>query len=101
VPGEVDRLEADLLGVSEPLLVHVADQHGRRAKDTRGRGRRKPNRPCPGDLDGRSDTDLGGDGAVESRGQNIGEAGQIADLAHSLSFVRKRQQIEVGIGHQT
>ena len=51
VPGEVDRLEADFLGVSEPLLVHVADQHGRRAKDARGRGRRKADRPCPGDVD--------------------------------------------------
>ncbi len=30
---------------------------------------------------------------------NIGKAGQIADLIHRLSFVRKLQQIEVGIGH--
>jgi hypothetical protein len=36
---------------------------------------------------------------VESRGQNIRKAGQIADLVHRLSFVRKLQQIEVGIGH--
>jgi hypothetical protein len=75
VPGEVDRLEADLPGVSEPLLVHVSDQHGCRAEDARGRCGREADRPRARDVDRRTNADLGGNGAVEARRQNIGEAG--------------------------
>jgi len=99
VPGEVDRLEANVLGVGEPLFVHVSDQHGCRAKNLRGRRGREADRPCAGDVDRRSDADLGGDGSVESRRQNIGKAGQITDLFYRLRLVRKLQQVEIGVGH--
>ena len=99
VLGEVDRLEADVLGMGEPLLIHVADQHDSRAKNARGRGGREPDRPCAGDVDCRSDAHLGGDGAVESGRQDIGQAGQVADLLHRLRLVRKFQQVEIGVGH--
>src|SRR5258708_6527439 len=84
VPGEIDRLEADFLGVSEPLLVPFSDPHGCRAEDARRCCSRKADWPCPGDVDGRSDPDLGGDGPVESRRQNIGAGGPMTDLFHPL-----------------
>src|SRR3984957_16788384 len=99
VPGEVDRLEADLPGVGEPLLVHVPDQHGCGAENSRGRRGREPDRPGAGDVDRRSDADLGGDGAMESGRQNIGQAGQIADLFHRLRLVGKLEQVEIGVRH--
>jgi hypothetical protein len=45
--GEVNRLEADILGVGKLLLVHVSDQHGCRAKDARGRCSSEPTGPAP------------------------------------------------------
>src|SRR6202011_1641383 len=54
---------------------------------------------CAGDVDRRSYADLGGDGTVEARRQNIGEAGQIPDLFHRPLLVWKPQQVEIGVGH--
>jgi len=36
---------------------------------------------------------------VVAGGQDVGEAGQVADLFHRLRLVRELQQVEVGIGH--
>jgi hypothetical protein len=72
VPSEIDRLEADVLGVGESLLIHISDQDNCGAKDARGRCGSEADRSCAGDVDRRSDADLGGDGSVESRRQNIG-----------------------------
>src|SRR5882757_6189451 len=99
MPGEIDRLEANVLGVRESFLVHVSDQHCCRAKDARGRCGREADRPCAGDVDRRSNADLGGDGSVKSRRQNIGKAGQVTDLFHRMRLVRKFQQVEICIGH--
>jgi hypothetical protein len=85
--------------VRETLPVHVADQHHRCAENSR-RGRRcKTNRPRSGDIHCRSDADLGRDCTVKSGGQDVGQAGQIADLFESLSLVRELQAIEVGVRH--
>jgi hypothetical protein len=36
---------------------------------------------------------------VKSRGQDVGQAGRIADLFESLRLVRELQTIEVGVRH--
>jgi hypothetical protein len=55
VPGEVDRLEPNVLGVGEPLLVHIPDQHSCRAENARGCRGCEADRPCTGDVYGRTD----------------------------------------------
>ena len=45
---EIDRLETNLLGMGEPLLIHIANQHDSCAEDTRGRScRESPTGPQP------------------------------------------------------
>jgi hypothetical protein len=46
--GEVDRLEADVLGVGEPPFVHIPDQHSCRAENACGCRGRETDRPCAG-----------------------------------------------------
>jgi len=69
--GEVDRFEAHLLGMGEPFLVHVSDQHGCHTKKVRGPCGREADRPAPATWAVDLNADRGGDGSVKFRRQDI------------------------------
>jgi hypothetical protein len=99
VRRKVDRHEPDFFGVGEALPVHVSDQHHRCAENSRRGSCCKTDGARSGDIHGRSDADLGGDRAMKSGRQDVGQAGQIADLFESLRLVWEFQTVEVGVRH--
>jgi hypothetical protein len=48
---EIDRLKADVFGVSEPFLVHIADHDDRGAENARRRGGCEAHRPGACNVD--------------------------------------------------
>ena len=97
--AEVDDFEADLPGMLQAHRIDVADNDDRRPQQARRGGRRQTNRSGTGDIDGRAGADTGRHRAVEAGRQDIGQAGQVADLGHRLRLVRKAQQVEVRVRH--
>jgi hypothetical protein len=65
VGGQVDRLAAEAARLGEPLGVHVADDHHRRAQQVGRGGAGQADRAGAGDVDGRAGGPPGGEGAVE------------------------------------
>lgn len=80
--------------------VDVANDHHRRAQQTGGRSSSQAYRAGTGDIHGAARADAGGNGAVVAGRQDVGQAGQVADLLHGLVAVRQFQQVEVGVRHQ-
>lgn len=98
VPGKVDGLIADSFDMREALGIHVADENNRGVEDL-GRGcGSHADRTCAANVDGGSNTDAGIDCSVEASGQDVGEHGEVLYLCHGLGLVRKRDQVEVGVG---
>jgi len=80
--------------------VDVADDHHRRAQQACRRGSGQADRTGAGDVNGAARADTGGDRAMVAGGEDVGEAGQVADFLHGLVAIRQFQQVEVGVRYQ-
>src|SRR6201999_2319140 len=96
--GEIYRDEADLFGVAQPGLVHVADHDHSRTQELGGGGRREAYRAGACDVDRRARLDARTQSAVKAGRQDVRQHGQIHDLGHRLILVREFEQVEIGIG---
>ncbi len=98
--GQVDGFAAEAARLRQAVLVQVADDHDGGTQQL-GAGRRgQAHGAGAGDVDGGSDADAGGDGAVEAGREDVREHGQVHDLLQGLVLVRELQQVPVGVGHQ-
>jgi hypothetical protein len=83
----------------EPLFVEVHDHDHRGAEQQRGSRRCQSDGSRAGNEHRRAGGDAGRDATVISRRENVGEAGEVANLLHRLSLVWETQQIEIRIRH--
>ncbi|MNT09516.1 hypothetical protein D3C72_1443030 [compost metagenome] len=83
----------------KPQGVHVAHDDHRRAQQAGGGGGGHADRARTSHIDGAAGANARADGAVESRGQDVRQTGQVADLRHGLIAIGEAQQVEVGIRH--
>src|SRR3981081_2796345 len=94
---DVDSLAAERSGLLQTFLVQIGDDHNRRSQQMTRCRASQSNGTSPGHQHSCPGSDARGNRAVVTGGENVGEAGQISNLFHGLSFVRQLQEIEVGI----
>ena len=94
----VYRLAAEAPGLGEALGNPVAHDNDRCAqKVTRGRAGQPHGAPAS-DVDDRARANPSRDGPMETGREYVGKAREIPDLCHRLVFVRKTEEVEVGVG---
>ena len=96
---QIDGLAAEAFRLGEPLGNQIADDDAGRAQKLATVGACQSDRAAARDVDDRARPHARGDGSVVTRGEDIGEQGQVFDLRHGLIPVRELQQVEVGVGH--
>lgn len=96
--AEVDGLAAEGSGLCEALGDHVADDDTGGAEEVAGGGGGEANRARAGDVGDGARADAGGDSAMETRGQNVGEESEVGDLLHGLFGVGEAEEVEVSVG---
>ena len=99
VQGQVGDFEALGLGMHQAHRVDVTDDHHSGAQQACRGGGGQTNRASAGDIHSAARADTGSDGAVVTGGEDVGQAGQVADLLHGPITIRQFQQVEVGVRH--
>ena len=97
--GHVDGLAPEAFRLRQPLGDQVAHDDTRGAQQVAGCRGREADRSTAGNVNSGSRPHSGGNGAMIPGGENVRQAGQVADLLHGLCLVRKLQQIEIGVRH--
>jgi hypothetical protein len=98
--GQIDRGEANLFRMLQPLCVHVTDHHQCCPQDPRRCCCSHPYGACSRDVYDRTDTNACHDRTMKSGREDIRQHGQILDLRHCLVFIRELDQIEIGVRDQ-
>ncbi len=100
IQRQVGDLETLRLGVSQTGRVEVTDDDHCSAQQARRSGSRQTDRAGASDVHRAAWADAGGNRAVVASGQDVRQAGQIADLFHRLVAIGQLEQVEVGVGDQ-
>src|SRR6185312_12823628 len=95
---QVDRFAAKAPSLLQTVRIHVADDDDGRAEQTARLRACEADRTRAGDVNGRPGGYARRYRAVIAGGENIRKQSQILDLLHRLRFIRKLQQVEIGIG---
>src|SRR5581483_3658909 len=95
----VDRLAPEAAGLGQALGDEVAHDHAGGAQQLGRRGRGQAHGAAAGDVHDAARAHAGADGAVVAGGEDVGQAGEVADLLQGLVPVREAEQVEVGVGH--
>src|SRR5699024_6695836 len=92
-PGHVDRLAPESAGLSQSILVEIADDDAGRTEQKRRGGCGDSDGTRTGDVDRRTHTDAGADSTMEPGGEDVGEHRKVEDLLQRLILVRELQDV--------